>query len=100
MRIILASHTKGVYSEKSTYLQIVMSSESLIANRAPYTFLVESIQLMFIVHVMIFASDVAKGSFTNVALINCFGMGYCQMVAEDIWTSEYGVANVTFVRRH
>ena len=100
MRIILASHTKGVYSEKSTYLQIVMSCESLVANRAPNTFLMESIQLMFIVHVMIFASYVAKGSFTNVALINGFGMGNCQMVAEDIWTSKYSVANVTFVRRH
>ena len=77
-----------------------MSSESLIANRAPNTFLMESIQLMFIVHVMIFASYVAKGSFTNVALINGFGMGNCQMVAEDIWTSKYSVANVTFVRRH
>ena len=77
-----------------------MSSESLVANRAPNTFLMESIQLVFIVHVMIFASDVAKGCLTNVTLIYRFGMGNCQMVAEDIRTSKCSAANVTLVGRH
>ena len=77
-----------------------MPRKSLITHRTPDTFLMKSVQLMFIVHVMIFASDVAKSCFTNVTLINRLSMGHRQMVTEAVRPRKDILANVAFVGGH
>ena len=83
-----------------THLEIVVSGESLIADWTPHAFLMESIQLMLVVHVMILAAHVAKGGLADVALVHRLGMGDGQVVAQHVRTRKAGLADVAFVGGH
>ena len=74
-----------------------MPGESLVTNGAPNTLLVKSIQLMLIVHVMVFSPDVSKSGLANVTFVNGFCMGHRQMVAQNVGASEDGLADMTLV---
>ena len=77
-----------------------MPGKALIAHGTPDTLLMKSIQLVLVVHVMIFATDVAKGGLTNVAFVHRLGVRHGQMVAEDVGSSEAALTNVAFVGGH
>ena len=63
------------------------------------TFLVESIQLVFVVHVMVLAPHIAKGGVTHVALVDGLRMRGSQVVAKWVRPGKALFANVTTVRR-
>lgn len=58
-----------------------MSGESLVTYWTPNTFLMKCVQLMLVIHMMIFAPDIAKSSFTYVTFVNGFGVGHSQVVS-------------------
>ena len=57
----------------------------------------KSVQLVFIVHVMILASHVSECSIAHVALVNCFRVSASQMISERLWLREALLANMTSV---
>ena len=62
------------------------------------TFLMEGIQLVFIVHVMVFASHVTKGGVTHVTLVDGLGVRCSQVVSKRVRSGEALFANVATVR--
>merc|ERR1719367_1646528 len=81
------------------HFQVVVPGEALVAHGAPNAFLVESIQLVFVVHVMVLAPHIAKGGVTHVALVHGLGVRGSQVVAKWVRAGKALFANVTTVRR-
>ena len=63
------------------------------------TFLMKGIQLVFVVHVMVFASHVSKCGVTHVTLVDSFRVGCSQVVSKWVRPGKALFANVTTVRR-
>ena len=76
-----------------------MTGKALIAHRAPDAFLMKSIQLVLVVHVMILATDISKGGLTDVAFIDGLSMSHGQMSAKYIRSSKIGLTHMAFVGR-
>ena len=76
-----------------------MTGKALIAHRAPDAFLMKSIQLVLVVHVMILATDISKGGLTDVAFIDGLSMSHGQVSAKYIGSSKIGLTHMAFVGR-
>ena len=57
----------------------------------------KSVQLVFIVHVMVLSPDVTKGGVTHVTLVHSLGVSATQMVTQGLRLGEALLANVTAV---
>ena len=63
------------------------------------TFLVESIQLVLIVHVVVLASNITKCGITHVTLVDGLRMSCPQMVPQGVGPGEALFADVASVGR-
>ena len=63
------------------------------------TFLMKGIQLVFVVHVMVFASHVSKCGVTHVTLVDGLRVSRPQVVSKWVRSGKALFANVTTVRR-
>jgi len=79
-------------------LEVVVSGEALVADGAPDALLVEGVQLVLVVHVVIFAPHVAEGRLADVALVNRLGVSGGEVVSQDGGAVEHRPADVALVR--
>ena len=63
------------------------------------TFLMEGIQLVFVVHVMVFASHISKSGVTHVTLVDGLRVRCSQVISKWVRSGKALLANVTTVRR-
>ena len=61
------------------------------------TFLMKGIQLVFVIHVMVFASHVSKCGVTHVTLVDSLRVSTAEMVAQGLRLREALLADVTAV---
>ena len=78
--------------------EIVVSGESLVTDGTPHALLMEIVELMFVVHVMIFTTNIPKRRFANVAFVNGFGVRCCQMTSQNGCPIKNCFANVAAIR--
>ena len=58
----------------------------------------KSVQLVFIVHVMILPPDVPEGGVTHVTLVDCFRVSTAEMVTQRLGLGETLLTDVAPVR--
>merc|ERR1719367_847616 len=81
------------------HFQVVVPCETLVTHGAPHAFLMKGIQLVFVVHVMVFASHVSKCGVTHVTLVDGLRVCRSQVVSKWVRSGKALFANVTTVRR-
>ena len=79
-------------------LEVVVTGEALIANGTPDALLMKGVELVLVVHVMIFAADIAEGGLADVALVDRLSVSRGQMRSENCCPTEDRPTDVTLVR--